>query len=253
MCSNPRLNGGCAERVDPSPNLAHHGEIRLLGDPLEHPDPVIKRSRVPALWGEPVPHRHDDGVAELGHPPAEGVVGRGAAAPGDEPAAVELHDDGQPPTRGRSGVREVPPVRRGRGGRGGVAGAARVRRRGGEEDADGERGVGVDVEVLGRDAVGRGEGRVGGRGGLFGAAGDAERRGGRVGDGVGQRLEAVAEEELEEDAVDLHADARHGSRLTRIHASHGRILPRGSGKPRRRPDDRDKDRTGIGDGVVGGR
>jgi hypothetical protein len=216
MCSNPRLDGGCTERVDPSPYLAHHGEIRLLGDPLEHPDPVIKRSRVPVLWREPVPHSHNDGVAELGHPPAEGVVGRGAAAPGDEPAAVELHDDGQPPARGRRSVRVVPPVRRAGGGRGGVAGAARVRvlrRRRGEEDADGERGVGVDVEVLGRDAVGRGEGRVGGRGGLVGAAGDPERRVG-VG-GAGQRLEAVAEEELEEDAVDLHADARHGSRITR--------------------------------------
>jgi hypothetical protein len=83
------------------------------------------------------------------------------------------------------------------------------------------------VEVLGRDAVGRGEGRVGGRGGLVRAAGDPERRVG-VG-GAGQRLEAVAEEELEEDAVDLHADARHGSRLTRIRASHGRILRWGDG------------------------
>jgi hypothetical protein len=133
MCSNPWLDGGGTERVDSSPYPAHHGEIRLLGDPLEHPDPVIKRSRVPALWREPVPHSDDDGVAELGHPPAEGVVGGGAAAPGDEPAAVELHDDGQPPARGRRsarrgrGVREVPPVRRAGGGRGGVAGAARVR------------------------------------------------------------------------------------------------------------------------------
>lgn len=201
MCSNPRLDGGSTERVQSTPYLAHHGEIRLLGDPLEHPDPVIKRSRVPALWREPVPHRHHDGVAELGHPPTEGVVGRGAAAPGDEPAAVELHDDGQPPPSGRrgarrgGGVREVPPVRRAGGDRGGFAGAARVRVlrwRRGEEDTDGQRGVGVDMEVLGRDAVGCGEGRVGGRGGLVGAAGDPERGGGRVGAGAGQRLQAVA-------------------------------------------------------------
>jgi hypothetical protein len=49
-----------------------------------------------------------------------------------------------------------------------------LRRRRGEEDADGERGVGVDVEVLGGDPVGRGEGRVGGRRGLVRAAGDPE-------------------------------------------------------------------------------
>jgi hypothetical protein len=228
MCSNPRLNSGRTERVHTTPNLAHHCQIGLLGDPLKNLDPVLKRGRVPALRCEPVSHRHDDGVAELGHPPAEGVVGGGAAAPGGEPAAVELHDDGQPPARRRrrarrgDGVREVPAVRRGavgRGGRGGVAGAARVGeevrvgRRRGEEDADGERGVGVDVEVLGGDPVGGGEGRVGGRGGLVGAAGDPEGGRGGVGaaPGGGKRLEAVAEPELEEDAVDLHADARHGS------------------------------------------
>lgn len=236
MCSNPRLNSGCTKGVDDTtPDLAHHGEIGLLGDPLEHLDPVVERGRVAALWRKPVPDGDDNGIAELGHPPAEGVVGGGGVAPGDEAAAVELHDDGQPPARRRGGarrgdgVREVPSVRRAGGGRRGcggrrgrVAGAARVcvreevrvrgRRRGrGEEDADGEGGVGVDVEVLGGDAVGGGgEGRVGRRGGLVGAAGDPEGGVVEVPRG-GQRLEAVAEEELEEDAVDLHADARHGS------------------------------------------
>lgn len=206
MCSNPRLHSGRAECVHATPDLAHHGEIRLLGDPLEHLDPVLEGGGVAALRREPVPHGDDDGVAELGDPPAEGVVGRRAAAPGDEPAAVELHDDGQPPARRRrrgarrgGGVRDVAAVGRcsgasvgGGGCRGRVAGAARVGEevvrvvgRGwgrGEEDADGEGGVGVDVEVLGGDAVGGGEGRVGWRGGLVGAAGDPE--GGGCGGGV---------------------------------------------------------------------
>jgi len=137
MCSNPRLNSGCTKGVDTTPDLGHHGEIGLLGDPLEHLDPVLERGRVAALWRKPVPHCDDNGIAELGDPPAEGVVGRGGVAPGDEAAAVELHDDGQPPARRHGGarrgdgVREVPAVRRagcGRGGsRCGVAGAARGR------------------------------------------------------------------------------------------------------------------------------
>ena len=171
-------------------NLAHHGEIGLLGDPPEHPDPVIKGGGVAALGREPVADGDDDGVAELGDPPAEGVVGGGAVAPRDEAAAVELPDDGQPAARGGGGprggdgAREGAPVGRARLAGGGVAGAARVeevrgvRRRRGQEDADGERRVGVDVQVLGGDPVGCGEGRVGRRRGLVGAAGDPE--GGRV-------------------------------------------------------------------------
>ena len=228
MCSDPGLDGGGTEGVDPAPDLAHHGEIGLLGDPPEHPDPVIEGGRVAALGREPVADGDDDGVAELGDPPAEGVVGGGAVAARDEPAAVELHDDGEPPARGGGGpgrgdgVREVAPVWRAGGPGGRVAGAARVeevrvgvlRRRRGEEDADGERGVWVDVEVLGGDPVGGREGRVGRRRGLVPAAGDPEGvRRGRVGGG-GEGLEAVAQEQLEEDVVDLHTDARHGGPLT---------------------------------------
>ena len=108
------------------------------------------------------------------------------------------------------------------------------------------------MEVLGGDAVGGGgEGRVGRRGGLVGAAGDPEGRAVEVvprgGGGGGQRLEAVAEEELEEDAVDLHADARHGSPLSRIRASHG-TEPWGRDLGRRRWGDR----IGLGSGDAGG-
>lgn len=37
---------------------------------------------------------HPAGIAELGDPPVEGVVGHGSVATRDEAAAVELHDDG---------------------------------------------------------------------------------------------------------------------------------------------------------------
>jgi hypothetical protein len=256
MCSNPRLNSGRTEGVDTTPDLGHHGEICLFGNPLEHLDPVLKRGRVSALWRKPVSHGDDNGITELGDPPAEGVVGRGGVAPGDEAAAVELHDDGPPPARRRGGarrgygVREVASVRRasGGGGRGGVAGAARVRVRGRgrrEEDADGERGVGVDVEVLGGDAVGGGgEGRVGRRGGLVGAAGDPESRVVEAPRG-GQRLEAVAEQELEEDAVDLHADARHGSPSARSAHHTGRNPGGGRDLGRRRRVAVRADRIGL--------
>jgi hypothetical protein len=59
--------------------------------------------------------------------------------------------------------------------------------------------VGVDVEVLGRDTVHHGEGRIGRRGSLVRVAGDLERHRGRIRVSVGQRPGAVEEEELEED------------------------------------------------------
>ena len=75
MCSNPWLNSGCTEGVDTTPDLGHLGEIGLLGDPLEHLDPVLERDRVSALWRKPVPHGDDNGITELSDPPVEGVVG----------------------------------------------------------------------------------------------------------------------------------------------------------------------------------
>ena len=64
---------------------------------------------------------------------------------------------------------------RGAGGALGCA-AMRVRRRGGEEDADGEGGVGINVEVLGGDVVRHGEGLVQRCRGLVRAIRDPERR-----------------------------------------------------------------------------
>jgi hypothetical protein len=63
-----------------------------------------------------------------------------------------------------------------------------MRRRGGEEEADREPIVGVDVDVLGCDAVRHIEGRIVERGGLVGVVRDPERCDGRVRVGVGQRL-----------------------------------------------------------------
>jgi hypothetical protein len=48
-----------------------------------------------------------------------------------------------------------------------------MRSPGGEEDADGELGVGVNVEVLRCDVLCHGEGKIDGRDGLVGATGDS--------------------------------------------------------------------------------
>lgn len=74
----------------------------------------------------------------------------------------------------------------------------------GEEDSDGEGGEGVYVDVFGGDAVC--EGRIWGGDGFFlGAGGDAEG----IGGGLVSGLEAVFEEEFEEDTVELDTHTRH--------------------------------------------
>lgn len=74
-----------------------------------------------------------------------------------------------------------------------------------KEDADGEGGERVDVDVLSGDGV-RAEGGGSGGGGVVGAGGEAEKGGGG---GVEEGMEAALEEELEEDAVELDGNARH--------------------------------------------
>jgi hypothetical protein len=75
-----------------------------------------------------------------------------------------------------------------------------------EKDPDGKGSEGVDVDVLGGDAVS--EGRVGSGYGLIRAGGNSERVG-LVGRRLDPVLQPVLQKELEENAVQLHSYGWH--------------------------------------------
>ena len=102
MSRQPRLNHGSSKVIIHSIpthlplRSAPIRQIRLLPHPMQRPHPILKRSRVPILRRQPIPHCHHHHIAQLRNPPTENIIRHRIVTPTHKSSSMKLQHHRQP-------------------------------------------------------------------------------------------------------------------------------------------------------------